>query len=849
MDRLTSADFPSPRSLPAEFPRVRRQMRAAVWIDALAIAGLLALIIWATWPIVGGSIIGQDASAYFYLNFSFLGDQLRAGHLPGWNPHQVSGIPFAGDPESGWTYVPAMLAFTLLPFVAAIKAYLLIQLGLQALGAYLLARALGFIAGGAFAAAAFFTLSTYSTIHTACCPIYGQIEAWVPLLLLGTLLATRAASLPRRFGAWMLASLAWSQIMAAWLGQGSYYVAMVWATFLLYLAGCQFARGERLASVALDIAGNGAGIVGLGGLLAMAGILPRLEANARSIIPGGHYTGTLAYAAATPGWRWQDMVPALFSGSSGSYPGMAVLILAALALLLAGGRLGTPFFALVSGEALFLAWHTATPLHRLLDLLPAFARLSEHEPERVLVFLYFGLSFLAGATVNELWRRRPGWRTSALALAIAALGLAAMLRMKETHPLEVATWIVRNGRWTIALLAVIVITRRVVPRLGRVLLPALVVLALLDSLHGAHVAFVPKYSFYRVNLNDYYTPSGAVRFLQAQDNGQPVRMFGYDPTVFTGRHTTYRAYFGEPGRSVVQSVQPLLVNNLATLYGLQDVQGYNPQQMQRYAGFMKALNGHQQEYHESNVLPAGLSSPLLDVLGVRYVVLPAQLHWGDRRLTPLVGDPVVYHDSEVQIVERPSAYPRAWLTHEVIQMDQAHAQAALGSRTYNLRQTALVESQPPAIAEPPANGRETVTFERDQPHLVQLRVQAASASLLVLSDLYYPAWQATVDGHPTKIYATDEALRGVAVPAGTHTVAFRYHDPWLNTGIAVSAAGTVIAFNLPLLAALFTGDARRFLRGRRRPAAESGRASSAPRTIFVGGAGGAPMDERRERGP
>jgi hypothetical protein len=40
-----------------------------------------------------------------------------------WNPHQFSGTPFAGDPESGWTYLPAMLWFTLLPLGAAARVY------------------------------------------------------------------------------------------------------------------------------------------------------------------------------------------------------------------------------------------------------------------------------------------------------------------------------------------------------------------------------------------------------------------------------------------------------------------------------------------------------------------------------------------------------------------------------------------------------------------------------------------------------------------------------------------------------------------------------------------------------
>ena len=33
--------------------------------------------------------------------WSYLGERLSAGQIPGWNPHQFSGIPFLADPQSG----------------------------------------------------------------------------------------------------------------------------------------------------------------------------------------------------------------------------------------------------------------------------------------------------------------------------------------------------------------------------------------------------------------------------------------------------------------------------------------------------------------------------------------------------------------------------------------------------------------------------------------------------------------------------------------------------------------------------------------------------------------------------
>ena len=70
------------------------------------------------------------------------------------------------------------------------------------------------------------------------------------------------------------------------------------------------------------------------------------------------------------------------------------------------------------------------------------------------------------------------------------------------------------------------------------------------------------------------------------------------------------------------SITSLEVNNRALIFGLDDIQGYNPVHLARYDEFMAALNGHPQNYHHTDVFDTGLDSPLLDVLNVRYIVVP-----------------------------------------------------------------------------------------------------------------------------------------------------------------------------------------------------------------------------------
>jgi hypothetical protein len=57
--------------------------------DAAAALVLLAFAVIGEWDLLrGGTMIGMDTATAFYPWYSFLGERLRSGHIPLWNPHQ-----------------------------------------------------------------------------------------------------------------------------------------------------------------------------------------------------------------------------------------------------------------------------------------------------------------------------------------------------------------------------------------------------------------------------------------------------------------------------------------------------------------------------------------------------------------------------------------------------------------------------------------------------------------------------------------------------------------------------------------------------------------------------------------
>src|SRR6185295_327699 len=84
--------------------------------DTVALTILAALTALVTWNRLtfDAWLTRLDLFTFFLPWYTYLGERLQAFDVPGWNPHLLSGTPFAGDPESGWMYLPAMLAFALI---------------------------------------------------------------------------------------------------------------------------------------------------------------------------------------------------------------------------------------------------------------------------------------------------------------------------------------------------------------------------------------------------------------------------------------------------------------------------------------------------------------------------------------------------------------------------------------------------------------------------------------------------------------------------------------------------------------------------------------------------------------
>jgi uncharacterized membrane protein YfhO len=73
--------------------------------------------------------------------------------------------------------------------------------------------------------------------------------------------------------------------------------------------------------------------------------------------------------------------------------------------------------------------------------------------------------------------------------------------------------------------------------------------------------------------------------------------------------------------------------------------------------------------------------------------------------------------------------------------------------------------------------------------------QSSTESVAVFSEIYYEkGWNAYVDGMLTPHFCCDYILRGMVVPAGKHTVEFKFEPAVIAVGETISLTSSILLY-------------------------------------------------------
>lgn len=195
------------------------------------------------------------------------------------------------------------------------------------------------------------------------------------------------------------------------------------------------------------------------------------------------------------------------------------------------------------------------------------------------------------------------------------------------------------------------------------------------------------------------------------------------------------------------------------------------------------------------------TAPAYRMLGVKYIVVPKGHPPGGEGIWP-----VFVKDPRVDVHLHTGALPRAWLVYrtEVVGA-QAEALPRVLAPDFAPERVAVVEGGPLLDGE----GRGRIELLRIEPDRLELHVETDTPALLVMSEVFYPGWQARLNDRPVPIYRTNFAFRSVEIPPGSHILTMTFRPASLAMGLALA----VIALG-GVLGAAGWAKIRRALRGR-----------------------------------
>jgi hypothetical protein len=716
--------------------------------DIAATALLLFLCLLFFWQVLTPNPLNRrwfasgDFTDQFYAFRSYQSQELWSGRLPLWNPHTFSGAPFLADIQSAVYYPFGLLVILLagksgLPLIA-VEIEAIVHYFLASFFTYLLVKRLtgsrlaGLVSGIVYAYGSY--LTSYPKLQMAI--LEGQ--TWVPLALLTIHLAVEEERLGkrRRSGAWLILG-GLTLGLSALAGHGQTFLLAVYTVigYLVFAFFPLWRAADKRGKVKLTAQLLILPVVTLG--LAAAQLIPSLEYMQLST------RAQLSLSQAGGGFLFSDLMALVLPGLRVIYVGVLPLILALLALVLRRER-ETIFWGILALLALFLSLGRRTALYTFLYVFAPGFRLFQGQERAIQVFS-LAIAILAGYGTALLVRAmdrqvKHRYATFYRWLSWANLGAWILLflsywgavNLAQQEPGQVNDLLERSVLLVLLLgFSTLVLYWRLCHKLRAghlgLLMIAIVVLDLFSLNFGNDLE--------RAKARDRFLATPPIRFLQSQSGVFRI----WDDGILPG--------------------------NFGNVWGLEETGGISPLRLQRYQDFL-------------NALPEEKARQLLNV---RYAI--------SQRDVLTDGEPLEeYTNPEEDFyfyrIKEPG--DAAYLVYSAqVEADDRKALQRLAAPDFDPRQLAILADSPGIAL--PGGGQGTARFVERLPNCLTLQVDTNADGILVLSEIDYPGWRATVDGKDTPILRADTILRAVPVRAGMHEVEMVFR-PWtVFLGLAISA--------------------------------------------------------------
>ncbi len=676
----------------------------------------------------------------------------RTGELPRWNPYHFCGTPFLHDIQVGIFYPPYAVTFLIEEeyLGSALSWIVAIHLFVAGWGAYRYARSQGLSAGPSALTAGGFMLSAKWMTHLFLAGHTITVGlAWLPWLLL----ATEAGIMQRNSLAVLTAGGLLALVLLGTHPQWAFY-AIVFAAIWTFPPG----QADRARWI-----GTWAGAGGIAFALTAVQILPTLEAAQWSTRSDGvDSTGALILG-------WNAFLRSVGPPRSENFPqaweiqgwmGLFWLAAAFAAPLLSRGRT-VWHFAVFCGLLIFSFGGAV-----LIDWLPGFDLF--RVPSRMLLITALPLALLAGRTTQSLML--SAWSPHSLLQLSRGFRRAVIV---AGLPTLIGLSLLQQGMWTPFIIygCVVSVSLIVFVRMLRPIGPppswrtgvwcGILVADLLS----------PTLLFPAVRPQGELYPTSPILEELALTQPATTRVLDWD-------------YGDSSSRAAILGIgaPQALVRQLPT------PRGYNPLDVRHYRELIAFIVDDDRPIRGNSPYTQQVLSnfevgnePLFRLLCVTHLIGPPKTppypgQWLAQTADPappatpplLPQSPRVLPHHQLWKAQEPQ--PRAWIVPQAVLLPKGQELAAL--KEYDFHYTVLISGDSLPEYSP---GRQpgTARIKTYRPNRIDVELDG-TAGWLVLSEVWFPGWKATVDGETTHVYRGNHAFRAVPVPAGSRSVVLEF---------------------------------------------------------------------------
>lgn len=216
------------------------------------------------------------------------------------------------------------------------------------------------------------------------------------------------------------------------------------------------------------------------------------------------------------------------------------------------------------------------------------------------------------------------------------------------------------------------------------------------------------------------------------------------------------------------------LNESRTSYFHNSIGGYHGAKLRRYQDLFDSCMRRQTEQLITDVQAGRFAFEkfgVMNMLNVKYLV---------------------YGEQRANIIPNPAANGPAWFVREIAPVNSPTEELAkvCGINTHT---TAVIDQSKFKTSPVTYDSASSIEIKEHKPNYLKYESQSQFNALAVFAEIYYPkGWKAFIDGKEAPILRADYILRALEIPAGKHTIEFKFAPEAYTVGNKITTASSWI---------------------------------------------------------